>query len=199
MCQNFIMLYPHFFSCERNGERIALCVCVCRRMKCARTQASSLTEKGSEKGRYAFRHKGELIYEWEQSLEDVTVYVNPPKGVSAEMVSCEIKPNWLKLGLKGNPPFLDEQTSGPVVQAESYWTLADGEICIFLQKMRKGETWESPLLGRGTVDPFTKEEIKKDLMLERFQEENPGFDFRGAEFNGAAPDPRHFLDGVKYH
>lgn len=158
-----------------------------------------MTEKGSEKGRYAFRHEGQLIYEWEQSLEDVIVYVKPPDGVKAEMISCKIQPNHLSLGLKGNPPFLNEDTSGPVVQAESYWTFSDGEICIFLQKMRKGETWESALLGRGTVDPFTKEEIKKDLMRERFQEENPGFDFRDAEFNGAAPDPRHFLDGVKYH
>ena len=34
-------------------------------------------------------------------------------------------------------------------------------------------------------------------MLERFQLENPGFDFSGAEFNGAAPDPSKFLGGVR--
>ncbi|CAN0027242.1 unnamed protein product [Heterosigma akashiwo] len=36
------------------------------------------------------------------------------------------------------------------------------------------------------------------MMLERFQEENPGFDFSGAEFNGMVPDPREFMGGVKY-
>ena len=35
------------------------------------------------------------------------------------------------------------------------------------------------------------------LMLERFQRENPGFDFSGAEFNGAAPDPSKFMGGLK--
>lgn len=48
------------------------------------------------------------------------------------------------------------------------------------------------------MDPLEQEETKKKLMLERFQEENPGFDFSGAEFNGSAPDPRTFMGGVRY-
>ena len=35
-------------------------------------------------------------------------------------------------------------------------------------------------------------------MIERFQEEHPGFDFRSAEFNGQVPDLRAFMGGVKY-
>jgi hypothetical protein len=35
-------------------------------------------------------------------------------------------------------------------------------------------------------------------MLERFQEENPGFDFRDATFNGEVPNPRTFMGGVGY-
>jgi hypothetical protein len=35
-------------------------------------------------------------------------------------------------------------------------------------------------------------------MLERFTEENPGFDFSNAEFNGNVPDARNFMGGVKY-
>lgn len=48
------------------------------------------------------------------------------------------------------------------------------------------------------LDPLAQETTKQQMMLERFQEENPGFDFSGAEFNGAAPDPRTFMGGVKY-
>ncbi|KAF1777562.1 HSP20-like chaperone [Phytophthora cactorum] len=58
---------------------------------------------------------------------------------------------------------------------------------------------------RGTTDKFLnalgsnqQEATKQQMMLERFQEENPGFDFSNAEFNGAAPDPRTFMGGVKY-
>jgi hypothetical protein len=29
--------------------------------------------------------------------------------------------------------------------------------------------------------------LKKKMMLERFQEEHPGFDFSGADFNGNVP------------
>ena len=36
-------------------------------------------------------------------------------------------------------------------------------------------------------------------MLERFQEEHPGFDFSNAEFNGSIPNPRTFMGGVSYN
>ena len=62
--------------------------------------------------------------------------------------------------------------------------------------MKKAETWPSALLGHGELDAFTKGEVQKKIMLERFQEEHPGFDFSGAEFNGGAPDPRKFMGGV---
>ncbi len=34
------------------------------------------------------------------------------------------------------------------------------------------------------MDPLREEAVKKEMMLERFQQENPGFDFSNAEFNG---------------
>ena len=74
-------------------------------------------------------------------------------------------------------------------------------IHVILAKVFKGETWESALLGKDKkeiVDPYTKSMIQKEMMLERFQEENPGFDFRDAEFNGSIPDPRTYMGGVKY-
>ena len=49
------------------------------------------------------------------------------------------------------------------------------------------------------LDAATVGEEQKTLMLERFQAEHPGFDFSGAEFSGAAPDPRTFMGGVHKH
>ena len=76
----------------------------------------------------------------------------------------------------------------------------DGEININLQKMNKAEAWDAALLGRdgAEVDPAAKEEVKRALMLERFQEEHPGFDFSNATFNGDIPSARDFMGGVKY-
>ena len=41
-------------------------------------------------------------------------------------------------------------------------------------------------------------QVQKSIMKERFQEENPGFDFSNAEFSGSCPDPRTFMGGVNY-
>jgi hypothetical protein len=53
------------------------------------------------------------------------------------------------------------------------WTFSDGEMNINLQKMNKAEAWNCALKGRSgeEIDELTKEEVKKKLMLERFQEE----------------------------
>lgn len=75
--------------------------------------------------------------------------------------------------------------------------LDDGEINVNLQKMYKGAAWDSALRGRGQLDPFSQEEVQRKLMLERFQEEHPGFDFSNAEFNGNVPDARTFMGGIK--
>ena len=40
-----------------------------------------------------------------------------------------------------------------------------------------------------------REAVHKRLLLERFGQENPGFDFSGAEVNGSVPDPRVFMNG----
>ena len=66
-----------------------------------------------------------------------------------------------------------EDTGGGVKVNESYWMLNDGELNINLQKMTTGETWLCALQGRAgqTVDDCTREEVKKKMMLERFQYE----------------------------
>uniref|UniRef100_A0A7S4NFY5 CS domain-containing protein n=1 Tax=Odontella aurita TaxID=265563 RepID=A0A7S4NFY5_9STRA len=161
-----------------------------------------MTRKNDE-GRYVFEVDGRKIYEWEQSLEEVNICVEAPPGLRASQIICDIGHDRLRIGLRGSDRyFIDERTFGGVVTAESSWYLDDERILnIVLVKAHRGETWDGALQGRdqaGAVDPFTRQQMQKDLMLERFQEENPGFDFRGAEFNGEAPDPRNFMGGVKY-
>lgn len=57
--------------------------------------------------RIKYEFQGRTIYEWEQSLTDVHMYVQPPPGVTAKMISCKITAHQLTLGIKGNPPFID--------------------------------------------------------------------------------------------
>jgi hypothetical protein len=147
-------------------------------------------------GRRPFQHDGKTIYEWEQSLDDVNIYIKPPPGIKAKMMDIRITETELRVGLKGNPPFLHERFPSLVKRDTSTWMMDDGEIEIILHKMKKAETWPSALCGHGELDPYTQQEVQKKIMLERFQEEHPGFDFSGAEFNGQTPDPRKFMGGV---
>ncbi len=50
------------------------------------------------------------MYEWEQSLDEVNVYIAPPPGVTAAALDIKIEVSHLRIGLKGNPPFLDVRT-----------------------------------------------------------------------------------------
>lgn len=131
-----------------------------------------MTKKGKE-GRFIFQHNGHTIYEWEQSMNEVNLYIEPPPGVTRHMLEIIITHHHLVVGIKGTRPFIDEDTWGIVKADESLWTFSDGEININLQKMNKAEAWDSALVGQGgqAVDSFTKEEVRKKLMLERFQEE----------------------------
>lgn len=137
-----------------------------------RSSAKVATKKGAD-GRLRFEHDGNTIYEWEQSLEEVNIYIIPPMGLSREMIDVEISHLHLRIGLLGAPPFIDEDTGGPIKVKESFWTLSDGEININLQKMNKAEAWNCALRGKSgeEIDEVTREEVKKKLMIERFQEE----------------------------
>lgn len=161
-----------------------------------------ITKVGSEQGRYVFEMNGRKIYEWEQSLEEVTIYVETPPGKKASELIVNIFNNRLQVGLKNHDRFfIDELTYSKVNTTESSWYMESNTLHIILMKVHRGETWEGALKGAdraSSVDPFTKEQMKEQLMIERFQEENPGFDFRDAKFNGQIPDPRTFMGGVKY-
>ena len=78
---------------------------------------------------------------------------------------------------------------------ESVWTLEGGEVRVSFEKARKGETWPCVFVGHGAAGDT--EEDRRRLMLQRFQEENPGFDFSQAEFNGAVPDAATFMGGAR--
>ena len=150
----------------------------------------------SKPGRLVFAHGGRAVYEWEQSLEEVLVYIRPPAGVRAAQLACAIAPRRLTLGIKGLPPFLDEPLAATCVAKESLWGFEAGEMTVTLTKAAKGETWPCVCQGHGALDALAEAAAHKRMLLERFGQEHPGFDFSGAEVSGAVPNPRTFMGGV---
>ena len=170
-----------------------------------------------------------------QSLEEVNIYIKPPEGVPARAMDIKITVKHVKIGLKGNPPFLDvgavSRRRGVV--ASLTWTcchppppfaaggplfrsyrrrklLDDGRRRAALEPTEDAQSrgvarrvcgprrrtscapvvlWccRTPLTYVACyglqLDPAEQQEAQKKVMLERFQEEHPGFDFSGAEFN----------------
>ena len=163
------------------------------------TPARSAAMDKIERKRLTYEYQGRKVYEWEQTLEDISVFIETPPGVRAKMLDVKISPSHLSIGLKGNPPFLSEPFSLTVDASESTWTLDEGILTLSLTKGSKGLTWEALLKGHTPNDPYTQSEVQKTLMLERFQAENPGFDFSGATFNGQVPDPKNFMNGMGYN
>ncbi len=51
---------------------------------------------------------------------------------------------------------------------------------IEIQKAQKGVRWGAVFKQHEALNPVEEETLKKKLMLERFQEEHPGFDFSDA-------------------
>jgi CS domain len=154
--------------------------------------------------RFSFQYNGSTVYDFEQSLTEVILYIVAPP----HPVVCNISSNHVQLGLKGGSQFfLDEDTFATIDTGDSTWCYEedpdDGRnfIVIYLQKAAKGLVWNCALLskhGHAVLDPFSLQEVQKKIMIDRWQEENPGMDFRDAEFNGSIPDPRTFMGGVRY-
>ncbi|CAL1402297.1 unnamed protein product [Linum trigynum] len=156
-----------------------------------------MAEKLAPEKRHSFVHNGNTVFEWDQTLDEVNMYIKRPMEVRPQQFHCVIRSNHLTFGIKGSPPFLDHDLAHPVKADCSFWTIEDDIMHITLQKRDKGQMWASPLMGDGQLDPYAADVEQKRLMLQRFQEENPGFDFSQAQFTGNCPDPRTFMGGIR--
>jgi len=70
---------------------------------------------------------------------------------------------------------------------ESTWTIEDRKLLMIqlvkADERTKDHCWLSLLEAEFTPDPITLSEMRKKLDLERFQLENPGFDFTSAKLD----------------
>lgn len=182
-------------------------------------------QSSTHKNRFRFEHNGRLVYEWEQTLTEAIIYIPTPSGIiKKNQMEVVISAHHVIVALRGaSQRYLDEDTGGPIVVDESTWFLEDNDdykrgepsssmigekvLVVNLQKMHKAQTWTCALKGaaagsqqsaKSELDAVSHDEVRKQMMRERFQEEHPGFDFSDADFNGQVPDAREFMGGVRY-
>lgn len=141
--------------------------------------------------------------------ESVTKTVLPAAATGKKSINWKTRitstmtPTHFKLVMKDDSgkihKIFDDDLFDTIVSDESFWSIVSGtsDLEITFQKMRKASTWSKVFKSQTASESIVMDDQKK-IMLERFQQEHPGFDFSQAQFNGTAPDPRKFMDGVKY-
>lgn len=99
-----------------------------------------------KKGRMQYVHNDRVVYEWEQTSKVAAIYIRPPAGITKNELDIKIAARCLRVGRKGKPAFIREETYDLVNEEMSSWSLrSNGELQIFLQKAQKAE-WPAVLL-----------------------------------------------------
>ncbi|KAI8595418.1 HSP20-like chaperone, partial [Dissophora ornata] len=94
-----------------------------------------------------------LPYTWRQTLIDIDLSVEVPKGTRGKDLVVEIKKNFLKVGLKGQTPIIEGTLKKEIKTEDSTWTLDDQkEINIHLEKYKGTEWWGSVIEGHAELD-----------------------------------------------
>ncbi|KAF2347724.1 CS domain [Trinorchestia longiramus] len=147
---------------------------------------------------------------WWQTVAEVHLELDVAAGTKSKMVTVQVTPSTICVSVGGGAPVIQGQLFDKVVADETLWTLEDapkppdgGErgrlLHIVLTKLgggrlgpKKGQTgggeglWDAILRGEGErwgADLLTLHQMRQKLDLERFQMENPGFDFSSAKLS----------------
>ena len=121
-------------------------------------------------------------YSFIQSLAEVTVTIPLPAGTRAKMCDVEIKRNHLRVGLKGEPPILDDTLHEAVKVEDCLWNVDGTSLEIVLQKVSGMAWWDRVVTGAepintrkvepensnlGDLDRETRQTVEKMMFDQR--------------------------------
>ncbi|XP_011441876.3 nudC domain-containing protein 2 isoform X1 [Magallana gigas] len=124
--------------------------------------------------------------QWWQTNEEVFIEINVPQGTLAKDIKCAFAPKHIKIAVKGET-VIEGDLPSTIHSDEALWTLEDKKFLrVFLPKgLAVAENlWNSLLVGQYETDAWTFDQMEKKATLQKYQEENPGFDFSGADISG---------------
>ncbi|XP_016444390.1 protein BOBBER 1-like [Nicotiana tabacum] len=92
-------------------------------------------------------------YTWGQTLQDVTINVFVPPGTKSRFLAVDIKNNFIKVGLKNQPPIVEGELLEPVKADECFWSLEDQkQVTILMTKRNQSDWWKSLFKGGPEID-----------------------------------------------
>ena len=104
-------------------------------------------------GRVDFECGGVVVAQYILELGDLEIFVPLPAGVRAKQLAVDVGVRSLKVGLKGQRPYLDAAFVGRVEPDSVVWTVEGGEL--HLEITKAGSSGSSELLAwKGCLEPL---------------------------------------------
>ncbi|KAL1540465.1 hypothetical protein AAHA92_24818 [Salvia divinorum] len=82
-----------------------------------------MAEKLAPEKSHSYIHNGQKVFDWDQTLEEVNIYIELPANIPKKLFHCKIDPKHVEVGIKGNPPYLNHELAFPMKIDCSFWTL----------------------------------------------------------------------------
>lgn len=91
--------------------------------------------------------QAKLPYKWTQTIQDVDITIAVPSNLRGKDIVVDMTKTKLKVGVKGQEPFIDGPLPHEIHPSESTWTLeptsSGKDISIHLDKTNKQQWWAS--------------------------------------------------------
>lgn len=93
-------------------------------------------------------------YRWTQTLKEVTMYIQLPKGTKSRQVNVSYTPTNLTVGIQGQAPLIDGKLTNRIHCDNSTWMFEaeDSMVTIELSKVEGMSWWEGVLEGDPTIN-----------------------------------------------
>ncbi|KAM9253381.1 nudC domain-containing protein 2-like [Dugong dugon] len=120
-----------------------------------------------------------------ETLEEVFIEVQVPPGTRTQDIQCSLQSRHVALAVGGHE-ILKGKLLDSTIADEGTWTLEDRKMVRILTKTKRdaANCRISLIESEYAADPWVQDQMQRELTLERFHKENPGFDFSGAEISG---------------
>ena len=74
-----------------------------------------MSDRLAPTSRHVFKHGGQEIYAWHQTLHDVNIYIDAPPGVRAKQLAVTVTATHLTVSIADNPPYLNVSGTVPSI------------------------------------------------------------------------------------
>ncbi|BFZ56941.1 hypothetical protein PYCC9005_003991 [Savitreella phatthalungensis] len=93
-----------------------------------------------------------LQYSWSQSLREIDLSLTLPTGVRAKQLDVMIASKRLRIGLRGQSPWIEGELHKEILPDESTWTVDSSEYTMQLEKAAHGSWWPCVVKGHTEID-----------------------------------------------